>query len=72
MNNSHIAEDLILIKKTLMGEKEAFGQLIDKYKNFVFGDIEIKINYSYENNQSNDAVYNYSNNITSLFLVTWF
>ncbi len=36
MNNSHIAEDLILIKKTLMGEKEAFGQLIDKYKNSIF------------------------------------
>lgn len=36
MNNSHIAEDLILIKKTIMGEKEAFGQLIDKYKNSIF------------------------------------
>ncbi len=41
-------------------------------KNSIFGDIEIQVNYSYENNQSNDAFYDYSNNITSLFLVTWF
>lgn len=41
-------------------------------KNSVFGDIEIKVDYSYENNQSNDAFYNYDNNIISLFLVTWF
>ncbi len=28
MDNSHIAEDLILIKKTIMGDKESFRQLI--------------------------------------------
>ncbi|MCK5534289.1 sigma-70 family RNA polymerase sigma factor [bacterium] len=34
--NSSVAEDLILIKKTLRGEKESFRQLIDKYKNSIF------------------------------------
>jgi len=34
--------------------------------------LEIKIGYSYENNQSNDSLYDYSNNIISISLTSWF
>jgi len=36
MNNQNITEDIVLIKETLVGKKEAFGHLVNKYKNSIF------------------------------------
>jgi len=36
MNNQNITEDIVLIKETLAGKKEAFGHLVNKYKNSIF------------------------------------
>jgi len=41
-------------------------------KDFPIENLEIKIGYSYENNQSNDALYDYSSNIISISLASWF
>jgi len=36
MDKKNIAEDLVLIQETLRGQKEAFGQLVNRYKNSIF------------------------------------
>ncbi|MFQ5866840.1 MAG: hypothetical protein ACE5IT_02470 [bacterium] len=41
-------------------------------RDFPIENLEIKIGYSYENNQSNDALYDYSNSIILISLSSWF
>jgi len=36
MNDQNITEDIVLIRETLTGKKEAFGRLVNKYKNSIF------------------------------------